>query len=247
MRTAGVCPQQTYASAKRILNYCPRRLKILAMYRTRVKICCISSIAEAELAIRNGADALGLVGEMPSGPGVIDDDLARDIAAMTPPTVETFLLTSRTSGEAIAAHVEFCGTTTVQIVQHIDPGEYPTIIERLPSVRRVQVIHVEDEKALDLIDQYEHYVHAFLLDSGRPNATIAELGGTGRSHDWGISSEFVKRSKKPVFLAGGLNPKNVREAISTVAPFGLDLCSGVRSNNILDQELLHEFTTNVWM
>ena len=232
--------------ANHVLIHRLRKLKIPAMNRTRVKVCCISSIAEAELAIRLGADALGLVGEMPSGPGVIDDELARDIAAMAPPTVETFLLTSRTSGEAIAAHVEYCGTTTVQIVQHIDPVEYPAIIERLPRVRRVQVIHVEDETALDLIDQYEHYVHAFLLDSGRPNATVAELGGTGRSHDWGVSSEFVKRSKVPVFLAGGLNRKNVREAISTVAPFGLDLCSGVRSNNSLDQELLKEFTANVW-
>jgi phosphoribosylanthranilate isomerase len=216
------------------------------MNRIRVKVCCISSIAEAELAIRNGADALGLVGEMPSGPGVIDDKLAREIAALAPPTVETFLLTSRTSGEDIADHVEYCGTTAVQVVQHIDAKEYSRIIRRLPRVRRVQVIHVEDETALDLIEQYEPFVHAFLLDSGRPNAAIAELGGTGRAHDWGVSAEFVRRSSKPVFLAGGLNPNNVRDAISTVAPFGVDLCSGVRSNNSLDVRLLQEFTTNVW-
>ena len=216
------------------------------MIRTRVKVCCISSISEAELAIAHGVDAIGLVGEMPSGPGVIDDDLAREIAAITPPTVESFLLTSRTSGEAIADHVEFCGTTTVQIVQHIDPDEYPTIIKRLPRVRRVQVIHVEDKTALNLIERYESYVHAFLLDSGRPNAPVAELGGTGRSHDWSVSSQFVRRSSKPVFLAGGLNPNNVRDAISTVLPFGIDLCSGVRSNNSLDTRLLNEFTASVW-
>ncbi len=77
-------------------------------------------------------------------------------------------------------------------------------------------------------------------------AAVAELGGTGRAHDWGISSEFVRRFFKPVFLAGGLNPSNVRDAISTVSPFGLDLCSGVRSNNKLDSQLLDEFTANVW-
>lgn len=198
------------------------------------------------MAIDNGVDALGLVGEMPSGPGVIEDELVREIAAFTPPTVETFLLTSRTSGEAIAEHAKFCGTTTIQIVQHIDPGEYPAIIDLLPGVRRVQVIHVENESALDLIEQYQQYVHAFLLDSGRPNAAIAELGGTGRSHDWSVSAAFVRRSPKPVFLAGGLNPKNVKDAIRTVAPFGLDLCTGVRSKNGLNQQLLQEFTRNVW-
>ena len=216
------------------------------MKRTRLKVCCISSIAEAALAIAHGADALGLVSQMPSGPGVIDDELAREIATRTPPTVETFLLTSRLSGDGIADHVEYCGTTTVQIVQHIEVDEYQRIIRQIPRVRRVQVIHVEDLSALDLIELYEPFVHAFLLDSGRPNAEVPELGGTGREHDWDISSEFVRRSSKPVFLAGGLNPRNVREAISNVAPFGLDLCSGVRTDNNLDPQLLDEFTTNLW-
>ena len=118
-------------------------------------MCCISSVAEAVLAISHGADALGLVGEMPSGPGVIDDAIICEIAKIAPPTVDTFLLTSRLSGDGIADHVVSCGTTTVQIVQHIDVGEYKRIIKLVSSVRRVQVIHVEDESALDLIEVYE--------------------------------------------------------------------------------------------
>lgn len=216
------------------------------MNRTRVKVCCISSVEEAQLAIAHGADALGLVGEMPSGPGVIDDHLAREIARLTPPCVETFLLTSRVTGDAIADHVEYCGTTTVQIVQHINPAEYSALIERLPTVRRVQVIHVEDRSALDLIAAYEPYVHAFLLDSGRPNADVVELGGTGRTHDWGISAEFIGATGRPVFLAGGLSPGNVADAIDSVAPFGVDLCSGVRTENRLDAQLLDTFTAAVW-
>ena len=216
------------------------------MKRTRIKVCCISSLEEARSAIAHGVDALGLVGEMPSGPGVIDDDLAREIARTTPPAVETFLLTSRLSGDEIADHVEYCGTTTVQIVQHIDIGEYQRIIERIPTIRRVQVIHVEDWSALDAIAKYEPFVHAFLLDSGRPNAEVAELGGTGRTHDWSISAEIAGRTERPVFLAGGLNPLNVRDAISSVSPFGLDLCSGVRTNNRLDLALLDDFTRKVW-
>ncbi len=216
------------------------------MKRTKVKVCCISSREEARLAIDYGADALGLVGDMPSGPGIIDDDLAREIARDVPPTVDTFLLTSRENADDIADHVEFCGTTTVQIVRHIEPSEYATLIKRLPRIRRVQVVHVEDENALEFVRQYEPYVHAFVLDSGRPSAPIAELGGTGRSHDWRISAVIVKNTMKPVFLAGGLRPDNVEEAIATVRPFGLDLCSGVRTDDKLDEEKLREFTAKVW-
>ncbi len=216
------------------------------MKRTRVKVCCISSHEEARLAIEYGADAIGLVGPMPSGgQGIIDGKLAREIAKATPPAVETFLLTSREQGNAIADHVECCGTTTVQIVRHIDPSEYPTLIKRLPTTKRAQVIHIENEDAIELVKKYEPFVHAFLLDSGRPSAPELTLGGTGRVHDWKISAAIVKTTTKPVFLAGGLRPGNVREAIRSVAPFGLDLCSGLRTNDQLDEEKLRDFMSNV--
>ena len=216
------------------------------MKRTRVKVCCISSLEEARLAIEYGADAIGLVGPMPSGgQGIIDGKLAREIAKAAPPAVETFLLTSREHGNAIADHVEYCGATTVQIVRHIDPAEYASIIKRLPATKRVQVIHVENEDVIELVKNYEPFVHAFLLDSGRPSAPELTLGGTGRVHDWQISAAIVKNTTKPVFLAGGLRPDNVREAIRTVAPFGVDLCSGLRTNDKLDEEKLRDFMSNV--
>ena len=103
--------------------------------RPRIKICCIASPEEARLAIEAGADGIGLVGEMPSGPGVIEDELVREIAASVPPPVATFLLTQRTRASDIADHVRTCGTTAVQIVNHIDPGEYPGT-DRPPCRRR---------------------------------------------------------------------------------------------------------------
>ncbi len=209
--------------------------------RTRVKICCISSREEARAAIDAGADALGLVGDMPSGPGVITDARARELAECVPPPLAAVLLTSRTQGGEIADHVEYCGAGAVQVVQHIDPAEYLPIRKRLPHVRRIQVIHVEGRDALDLIELYSPHVHAFLLDSGRPSAATPELGGTGRAHDWAISREFVARSQRPVFLAGGLGPDNVREAIGTVRPWGVDLCSGVRTGGVLDTAKLAAF------
>lgn len=209
--------------------------------RTRLKICCISTLEEAELAVSAGADALGLVGDMPSGPGVISDDMIRQIAREIPPPISSFLLTRETAGRHIAEHARSCHVDTVQIVNHIAAEEYPTLIELLPNVRRVQVIHVEDDTALELIDRYSPYVHAFLLDSGSPSATVPILGGTGRVHNWAVSKEFVKRSSRPVFLAGGLTSDNVASAIDIVRPYGLDLCSGVRSDGKLDAHKLREY------
>lgn len=212
------------------------------MSRVRVKVCCISSPDEARIAINAGADALGLVGDMPSGPGTISDELAREIAAQVPPPVATFLLTQREGAADIADHVRFCGTTAVQIVRHVDPGVHDDLARLLPpAVRRVQVIHVEDRDTLRLLDDYGERPHAYLLDSGRPGAAVAELGGTGRVHDWTVSAEWVRRSAQPVFLAGGLNAGNVREALEMVRPYGLDLCSGVRTDDRLDAAKLHAF------
>ncbi len=209
--------------------------------RIRVKICCMASIAEARMAVAHGADCVGLVGDMPSGPGVIADTLARDIARSVPPGVASVLLTSRTEAEDIADHVAFCGVNTVQIVNHIDPAVHERLEQLVPAVRRLQVIHVESGEALRLIRFYADRVHGFLLDSGRPGAAVPELGGTGRAHDWTVSAEFVRRSALPVFLAGGLNPGNVAEAIRQVGPYGVDLCSGLRSPVRLDETKLRAF------
>ena len=209
--------------------------------RTRVKICCIASIAEARVAISAGTDALGLVGQMPSGPGPIADAEIARIAAFAPPPVATFLLTSETTAEAIAAHVRRTGAAVVQVVTPIDPREAARLAELIPQLRRVQVVHVEGDEALDLIPAYAPFVHAFLLDSGRPGRAVPEFGGTGRAHDWSISAAFVRASPVPVFLAGGLTASNVGDAIRRVRPFGVDLCSGVRTDDQLDRHKLGDF------
>lgn len=215
------------------------------MTRTRLKICCIGSAEEAQLAIRAGADALGLVGAMPSGPGVIEDDVIRAIARDLPAGVAAFLLTQERQAEAIADHVTRCGVATVQVVDHVEPAELDRLRAMLPYLRIVQVVHVEGEDALDLLAAYEAHVHAFLLDSGSPGAAVPLLGGTGRIHDWEVSARFVRRSSRPVFLAGGLHAGNAAEAIRRVRPFGLDICSGVRSAGRLDAGKLQGYVDAV--
>jgi phosphoribosylanthranilate isomerase len=156
-----------------------------------------------------------------------------------------FLLTQETTARRIAEHARSVGTNAVQIVSHIDPPQAAALPALLPGVKRVQVIHVEGPDALDLIAPYAPHIHAFLLDSGRPSAATPELGGTGRAHDWAVSAAFVKASPRPVFLAGGLKAGNVAAAMRTVRPYGLDLCSGVRTGTALDAEKLAAFMAAV--
>ncbi|MDP4218332.1 MAG: phosphoribosylanthranilate isomerase [Bacteroidota bacterium] len=213
--------------------------------RTRIKICCISSAEEARMAILHGADAIGLVGRMPSGPGVIDDALVADIARTVPPPIATFLLTSEQSAKSIIDHVRRVNTSTVQIVDELREGAYHEIRAALPGLRIVQVIHVSGRESIAQAESLQDEVDAFLLDSGDPRAAVKMLGGTGKVHDWGISREIVSRVDKPVFLAGGLHPGNVQEAIGMVRPFGVDICSGVRTNGRLDHMKLVSFVEAV--
>ena len=211
--------------------------------RTRIKICCILSLDEARLAIDHGADALGLVSAMPSGPGVIDEATIAAIAAAVPPPIATFLLTSETEAESIIAQARRCRPTTLQLVDAVEPSTYAAIRLAVPFVSLVQVIHVIGETSLAEAQRVAPYVDALLLDSGNPNLAVKELGGTGRVHDWSVSRAIRDGVDKPVFLAGGLRPDNVGDAIARVAPFGLDLCSGVRTDGRLDATKLERFVT----
>lgn len=207
----------------------------------RIKICCISSVAEAQLAIEQGASALGLVGPMPSGPGVLSDEQIARIVPAIPPPVATFLLTSETEAEHIILHHQRVHTTTLQLVDAVPESVYGAIRKSLPGIKLVQVIHVIDDSTLDAALLAGSQVDALLLDSGNPNLPVKELGGTGRTHNWTISRKVVEQSPVPVFLAGGLRADNVQQALDTVQPYGLDLCSGVRTNNQLDQAKLDAF------
>jgi phosphoribosylanthranilate isomerase len=206
----------------------------------------MGSVAEMATAVAAGADAVGLVAEMPSGAGIIADELAAEIARATPPPVASFLLTQRADAEAIAEHLSSVGATALQLVRHIEPGEYPRLRRLLPGVKIVQVVHVEDEHAIAVAKAYAALADALLLDSGRPGAAVAELGGTGRTHDWTVSRRIVEAVAVPVFLAGGLNPDNVAAAIAAVWPYGVDVCSGLRGKDgRLDGETLGRFVRAV--
>lgn len=192
-----------------------------------------------------GASAIGLVGRMPSGPGPIEDELIKSIAVTIPPPVAAFLLTCETDAEQIISHHKRTFTNTIQLVDELPETEYAVIKEAIPAVKLVQVIHVTDEGSVEEAIRVSKYVHAILLDSGNPKLAIKELGGTGRVHDWKLSRKIKESIDIPVFLAGGLNAGNVRQAIDQVEPYGVDVCSGVRTNGLLDELKLKGFFEGV--
>ncbi|MCU0636811.1 MAG: phosphoribosylanthranilate isomerase [Gemmatimonadaceae bacterium] len=210
-----------------------------------VKICCIASAQEAALAIAHGASALGLVSQMPSGPGVIDEARIAAIARTVPSPMETFLLTSLREPSDIAAQHQRCATTTIQLVDHLPPSTHAALRTLLPGVTLVQVVHVVDAESVAYAIDAADGVDALLLDSGNPTLAVRELGGTGRVHDWRLSRAIRDRVPLPVWLAGGLRAHNVQEAIATVQPLGLDLCTGVRTDGWLDEAKLAAFMAAV--
>lgn len=206
-----------------------------------VKVCCIRDLAEARLAVSAGAAAIGLVSEMPSGPGVIPDELIAEIAALIPRPTETFLLTARREAGAIAEQHRHCRTTALQLVDQVPATELQRLRKLLPGVRLVQVIHIDGEESVEEAQSLAGLVDSLLLDSGNPRLPVKVLGGTGRVHDWTHSRRIREIAEVPVLLAGGLHPGNVRAAIEKVQPAGLDVCSGLRTNGALDRGKLAAF------
>ncbi|HEX2722676.1 MAG TPA: phosphoribosylanthranilate isomerase [Gemmatimonadaceae bacterium] len=211
----------------------------------RVKICCIASVAEAWLAINNGATALGFVSRMPSGPGPIDEALIAEIVPRVPAGIATFLLTCEQSPDPIIAQQRRTRVNTIQLVDSVEPGTHRVLKEAMPGISIVQVIHVTGTASVDEAFTIAPEVDALLLDSGNASLAVKELGGTGRVHDWKLSRQIRDKSSVPVYLAGGLNPANVSEAIEAVRPFGVDVCSGLRTGGALDETKVEEFMRSV--
>jgi len=212
---------------------------------TKVKICCIKSIEEARLALRYGASALGFVSAMPSGPGPISEDQIAAIIPFVPSGIATFLLTSQHDSTAIVRQQQKTKANTLQLVDTVPFTVYSELRAELPGITVIQVIHVNGTGAVGAAEAVAPFVDAILLDSGNPNLPVKQLGGTGRVHDWKLSRTIRERVTVPVYLAGGLRPDNVADAIRLVHPYAVDLCSGVRTNGNLDEAKLSAFFSQV--
>ena len=193
------------------------------------------------MAIEHGASAIGLVSAMPSGPGPIAEELIAEIAAPVPPGVASFLLTCKQDVASIIDQQRRTRVNTIQICDRLVDGTYEDLRQALPGISLVQVIHVTGPEAVHEALAISSHVDAILLDSGNQSLKVKELGGTGRTHDWELSRAIRESVEVPVYLAGGLKPENVAEAIRAVGPFGVDVCSGLRTDGRLDEVKLKSF------
>jgi phosphoribosylanthranilate isomerase len=193
------------------------------------------------MAIEHGASAIGLVSAMPSGPGPIAEELIAEIAAAVPPGVASFLLTCKQDVASIIDQQRRTRVNTIQICDRLVDGTYENLRQALPGISLVQVIHVTGPEAVYEALAISPHVDAILLDSGNQSLKVKELGGTGRTHDWALSRTIRESVEVPLYLAGGLKPENVVEAIRAVRPFGVDVCSGLRTDRRLDEVKLKSF------
>lgn len=209
------------------------------MTQVKLKVCCISSLEEAKLASAYGADYLGLVGPMPSGPGVLSLEEVSAITSQLNDTQHSIFLSSGRTAKEIYEVFSGLGARSIQVVRQIDIDELKKLRDLLPDTELFSVVHVVGEESIALAKEYQAYANYILLDSGKPGSKI--LGGTGKTHNWDFSRRIVQEVSIPVFLAGGLNPDNIKEAVDRVSPYGVDLCSGLRTNDRLDEKKLKHF------
>lgn len=206
--------------------------------RTRLKVCCIADQQEAATAIRLGACAIGLIAVLPNGRRVLDEVTLPALAAAIPPPVSRFLLTSNTEPGRIVEQVLAARVDAVQLADEVALNVYEALRRGAPHVRIVQVLHVEGPEVVQQAQRIAAHVDAIILDSGTPKAEVPVFGATGRVHDWSLSRKVVITVPVPVFLAGGITAENVALAVTQVRPYGIDVCSGVRSDGRLDSAKL---------
>lgn len=194
----------------------------------RAKICGIRSETDLLTAVESGADALGFIcGTTHFSEDVLDPEHAARLVALVPPFVSTVLVTHQLDSAVILG---LAATTNVDVIQIHGPTTAATtrdVWQERGRWKIIKAVHVTSElTAVDDAKAHAPYCDAVLLDS----RTSDRLGGTGRTHDWTISRlvcDAMRAAGKPTILAGGLNPSNVHAAIKVVAPYAVDVNSGV--------------------
>lgn len=214
------------------------------MVMTKVKICGVTNVEDALASISFGADAVGfLVGRVHSSTSVfLSPEQAAEIVARLPPFCSSVLVTHLSRPEDVLPILKIANVTTLQLHGNTAPQEAIEIKRKIPFLKIYKAIHVFDESALQEGKRYVGCVDGIVLDTAI--RATGQVGGTGQTHDWGISKSVVRSSGLPVILAGGLNPENIIDAIRTVQPYGVDVNSGInKPNGTKDHEKLRLFIT----
>ena len=210
----------------------------------KVKICANTSIEEAQMCIDAGADIIGiLVGQEHVSNDFIDKEKAKEICEYVNKRCDVSLVTHLTSADEIIKLTKYIGNNIIQLHSDIAEEEVKKIKNELPNIELVRLIHVASDGTICTDYKKMKYADYYLLDSF--NLKTNQVGGTGLTHDWNKSGELIKQLDKPTFLAGGLNPDNVKIAIETARPYGVDVNSGCKNKyGKKDKEKVKQFVLN---
>ncbi|WP_232702545.1 phosphoribosylanthranilate isomerase [Halobacterium wangiae] len=204
---------------------------------TRVKICGLTSETDLRAAAAAGADAVGVISDVPvDTPREVAVERATDLVAAAPPFVTTVLVTMPATPER-----------AVELVDRVDP-DVVQLHGDLPVGDVAYVAAKADAAVLKSVDagdpgagRYDDVVDALLVDS----ADAGGGGGTGRTHDWDATREFAASVDSPVVLAGGLTPENVADAVDAAEPYAVDVASGVEvAGGKKDHDAVRAFVEN---
>lgn len=210
---------------------------------TKVKICANRSIEDAKACLDAGADIVGiLVGQQHTSNDFVTPDKAKEICDFIDDRCDVSLVTHLTDAEEIIRLTKYIGNNIIQLHSSIKESEVSKIVNELPDVELVRVINVAEDGSLYSDISSIVYANYYLFDSY--NLATDQVGGTGKTHDWNRTKEIIENLDRPSFLAGGLNPSNVAHAIEIVKPYGVDVNSGCKTNNIKDRNKVIEFVKN---
>jgi phosphoribosylanthranilate isomerase len=223
----------------------------MAFNQCKVKICGTTSVADARMAADAGADYSGVVVEVPFSERSVPINSAAEIARQTPISTVILVFDRPTAWvrEAAAQIKPFA----IQLLGHEPPTQVAELKESIScEVWKSLFLPTEHDPAADttaILAQMEDHINAgadaLLFDTAEFSNGKARFGGTGKQSDWNLSAQLIQACKVPAFLSGGIRPENVRTAIETVRPYGVDLCSGVEaSKGIRDQQKLERLMEN---
>ena len=209
----------------------------------KVKICANKNIYDAESCLLAGADIIGiLVGQEHSSNDFITKEEAKEITKYINGRCDVSLVTHLEEADKIIKLTKYIGNNIIQLHSNIEETEVEKIKKELSNIKLVRLIHVSKDGKIKTNIKNMKYVDYYILDSF--NLETNQVGGTGLKFNWEKGKEIIEKLNKPTFLAGGLNPENVKEAINIVNPYGVDVNSGCKTNGTKDRTKVIEFVRN---
>lgn len=211
----------------------------------QIQIAGITNVNDAIMCAEKGVNIIGLlVGQKHNSTEFISKELAKKIKNCLPQNVKTTLITHLETAEPIIEIAQYINVDYIQLHSNINENEVEKIVKALPDKKLIRVVHILQNGTILTDLSKIKYADFYITDS--INLETNQVGGTGLPHNYNIDKQLISTLNKPVFVAGGLTPTNVKDVIKLCKPYGVDVNSGCRGKNGLrDHKKVMEFVENV--